>query len=282
MNGNKPGKVTRHLSSIVVLALSTLFTFARAAEPAFSFSVVPQQTATKTALTWGPIIAYLEQRTGQRFHLVTAKDIPTFEQGIAEGRDDFSYMNPHHYTVFHNAPGYQPLVRARDKVIKGIIVVNNDSRFRDIHDLAGQSLAFPAPAAFAATMLVRGYLQQQGISITPNYVGSHDSVYLNVVKGFYPAGGGIVTTLEKMKPEVQQQLRILWTSPDYTPHAIAVHPRVAAEIAEAVQQALVALDTTEAGKTMLAAINEKGWVKAHDSDWDDVRSLNLNAWSLKE
>ncbi len=118
---------------------------------AYTFSIVPQQSATKTALIWGPVLKYLEERTGEDFRLVTARDIPAFEQSLREGLADFSYMSPYHYTVFHETQGYRALVRARDQVIKGIVVVPKDSPLRDIHELAGRTLAFTRNA-FAATL----------------------------------------------------------------------------------------------------------------------------------
>ena len=245
------------------------------AHHAYTFSIGPQQAATKTALIWGPVMQYLEQRTGYQFQLVTARNGTVNAQGLDEGQYDFSYMNPYYYTVFHERQGYEALVRARDRVIKGIVVVPIDSPVQDIRELAGKKLAFPAPASFAASLLTQGNFAQQGIPVTPVYVGSHDSVYLNVAKGFFPAGGGILRTLKGMTPEIRDQLRVLWASPGYTPHAIAVHPRVPLEVAEAVQQALMDLDSTEVGRSMLDKMNIKGFTKAENADWNDVRALDL-------
>lgn len=242
----------------------------------YSFSVVPQQSASKTARIWKPILTYLQQHTGCRFILRTTKSIPLFEKKLAAASHDFSYMNPYHYTVFHDMSGYQALAKARDKRIKGIVVVRKDSPVKSLKDLHGKVLAFPSPAAFAASILPRGYLASSGIAITPRYVASHDSVYRNVAKGRYPAGGGVIRTFRNASPEVRAKLRILWTTKGYTPHAIAAHKRVPVAMQKKVQAALVALETTPAGKKMLKRMKVKGFVPAKNADWDDVRALKLN------
>ena len=75
---------------------------------------------------------------------------------------------------------------------------------------------------------------------------------------------------------MRDELRILWTTPAYTPHAIAVHPRVDAGIRHALQQALVAIDTDASRSDILARLKLKGFVAARNSDWDDVRALKID------
>ena len=189
-----------------------------------SFGIVPQQSASKLARLWAPILAYISKETGVQIVFGTGKDIPTFEERLRKGEYDLAYMNPYHYTVFHETTGYRAFAKARDKKINGILVVRKGDGITDISQLQGATLAFPAPAAFAASILTRAYLRAQGIEFTPKYVASHDSVYRSVAKGLYPAGGGIVRTLRNMSADVSEALDILWQSSDYTPHAFAAHP----------------------------------------------------------
>lgn len=252
---------------------------AQAEQPTYSFGIVPQQSASKLARLWGPILKQIGQQAGFKLRFTTAPDIPTFEERLANGEYDFAYMNPYHYTVFHQSNGYQALAKARDKRIKGIMVVRKDSEIQRLEDLQGNSLAFPAPAAFAASILSRANLSASAVSFTPAYVSSHDSVYRAVAKGLYPAGGGVIRTLNNVDSEIRQQLRVLWTSQGYTPHAIAFHPRVAEQDARQLQQALVSLETKDSGVALLKNIKLKGFEIAEDGDWNDVRSLELKQLS---
>jgi phosphonate transport system substrate-binding protein len=241
-----------------------------------TFGIVPQQSASKLAELWGPIAAYLGEKTGLEIQFRTAPDIPAFEQRLASGEYDIAYMNPYHYTVFHESPGYNAIAKARDKRIKGIIVVRKDSPIETLEQLDGKQLAFPAPAAFAASILPRAHLEDIGIGFTPKYVSSHDSVYSSVAKGFFPAGGGVIRTLRNTEPAIRDQLRVLWTTPGYTPHAIATHPRIDKATSGKLVAAIIGMEQDETGRKLLEAIKVKGFEQAEDRDWNDVRDLRLD------
>ncbi|MGB1239557.1 MAG: phosphate/phosphite/phosphonate ABC transporter substrate-binding protein, partial [Pseudomonadales bacterium] len=240
-----------------------------------TLGIVPQQSAKVLAQRWTPISQYLSEQTGFHISFKTAKDIPTFERRLLAGEYDLAYMNPYHYTVFSQRPGYLPLARERDKRIKGIVVVKRDSDITDISQLRAQTLAFPAPAAFAASVIPRAKMRDDALDITPKYVSSHDSVYLGVAKGFFPAGGGVKRTFNNAPAAVRDQLRILWTTPGYTPHALAAHPRVDEAARAKVLAALLGMHNSERGRALLQSVKFKQLSAAQDSDWDDVRQLNI-------
>ena len=277
-SSDRTARLTRRLTGFAfVLMFSAGVHSSRAAEqvPEFTFGIVPQQSATMLARLWGPILLYLGEKsaTSLRFH--TAPDIPTFEKRVRAGDYAFAYMNPYHFTEFNKAPGYQAIAKAKGRLIHGIIVVRADSPVMKLEDLDGMTLAFPAPAAFAATVLPQSWLRKEGIRFTPAYVSSHDSVYLGVAKGIFPAGGGIVRTLKNVALDVASQLRVLWTTPGYTPHAFAVHPAIDATTRERVAQAMYEMADDPQGRKLLATIKLNGLERARNEDWDDVRALNI-------
>lgn len=241
-----------------------------------TFGVVPQQSAGKLARNWGPILKYIEQNTGVALRFATAPSIPEFERRLAAGKYDISYMNPYHYTVFHESPGYQAFAKARGKRIKGIVVVLKDSPIENMQQLDGNEMAFPAPAAFAASVLPRAYLSQESIDIEAKYVSSHDSVYLSVARGLYPAGGGVVRTFNSIDPSVREQLKILWTTEPYTSHALAAHARVPKDVVRKIQGALVSLESNPEGVDLLKALSWRGVEPATDERWNDIRDLGLD------
>lgn len=240
-----------------------------------TFGVVPQQSASELARAWIPLFNVLSERAGFGLRFATAPNIPAFEQRLAAGEYDFAYMNPYHYTVFSQKPGYRAFAQEKARRLRGIVVVRKDSALQQLGELAGQEVAYPAPASFAATVLVRAELERLNLKTTPRFVGSHESVYLNVARGVHPAGGGIPRTLQAMAPEVRDQLRVLWSTRDYSPHALAAHPRVPAPMVDKMLAAMVAAEGTANGKAALQGLGLNGLVPAKDSDWDDVRALGI-------
>ncbi|MDC8832375.1 phosphate/phosphite/phosphonate ABC transporter substrate-binding protein [Alteromonas gilva] len=245
----------------------------------YTFGVVPQQSAYKLAQMWTPVLQHISAQTGIALKFVTAKDIPSFEEALAQGHYDIAYMNPYHYTVFHDKSGYVPLVRDVKKPLQGIIVTRRDSQINDISQLHGLTLAFPAPTAFAASIIPRAELNHAGVSITPRYVHSHDSVYLSVIKGLFTAGGGIMRSLEHLPAEQRAELKVLWRSQQYTGHAIAAHSDVPDAHRQHLIRAFSQLDETEQGRTLLEQLNFNQLQAAANEDWDDVRALGIHSLS---
>ncbi|KZK70147.1 phosphate ABC transporter substrate-binding protein [Shewanella baltica] len=243
------------------------------------FGVVPQQSTAQLAKLWPPILAGLSQGANYELQFATAPDIPTFEARLKAGVYDVAYLNPYHYIVFHEFPGYQALAREKNKKLKGIVVVRKDSPIKSIEQLEGKTLAFPAPASFAASVLPRAYLKNAKINVDVKYVGSHDSVYLSVIQGLVDAGGGVQRTFNNLTDTQKQQLNILWKTPEYTPHAIATHPRVSEVHRQALLEQFLKLSTTPAGQVLLSSVDFSAFTAGEDKDWDDIRSLSLGSLS---
>ena len=264
--------------SLLLTAASLLLGTSVQSQPALpnlSVGIVPQQAASELARAWIPLLQETGRRAGVQLVFRTASDIPAFENRVMKGEFDLVYMNPYHYVVFSKTPGYQAFLKEKDRKLVGIIVVPKDSPIQNLEQLNGRRVAFPAPAAFAASILPRAEFSRNQIEIDARYVSSHDSVYKGVAHGLFEAGGGIQRTLEAMEPQVASKLRVLARTPAYTPHALALHPRVDTELADRLRQAFISLSGDETGRALLAPLSFKGLVTATDSEWDAVRALKL-------
>lgn len=258
---------------IITLCLNSAFSWCK---QTLFLGVVPQQSAKVLATKWTPLVNHLSLQTGLKLKFVTAKDIPTFEKRLAKKTYHFAYMNPYHFVHFNETASYQAVAKQKDKRIKGILVVRKDASFQELADLQGQRLAFPAPAAFAASILTRAALQEHNVDFSPQYVSSHDSVYLNVAKGIFSAGGGVLRTFQLAPAHIKNQLKVFYTTNGFTPHALAASDSVDSETIIKVQQALIELAASPQGEQILKGINIGSFEVAQNSDWDDVRQLHLS------
>ena len=96
--------------------------------------------------------------------------------------------------VFHTDSDYRAIGRQSDHKLRGVMVARKDSGIEELADLQDAVIAFPSPAAFGASVIPRAELRNAGISFTPRYGRSHDSVYQAVAKGLILAGGGVTRT----------------------------------------------------------------------------------------
>ena len=259
--------------ALSTLLLGSTSTVQANVEKTYVFGIVPQQSATRLAQIWIPVFEQIGTLAGVKIKFATAKDIPSFEACLAKGAYDFAYMNPYHFTNFHEAGKYHAFARQADKRLRGVIVVRKDSPYKTLDELQSMSLAFPSPAAFGASVIPRAEMKRRGLPISPVYVKSHDSVYRSVVAGLFPAGGGVLRTLGNVPQTIRDQLRVLYKTDAYTPHAFAAHANTPQNVTARIADVMEAMSIES--HTVLKPLGMKGFQKAGDADWDDVRALNL-------
>jgi phosphonate transport system substrate-binding protein len=218
--------------------------------PTYSLSIVPQFSASVTAQNWSPLVDELA-RAGIALQLRFHKSIPDFENDFLAGLSDFIFANPYHAVMAHQGHGYIPLVKNTQEQLQGILVVRSDSTLRNIKELDGQAIAFPAPNAFGASLYMRALLADAQVRIRPSYVGNHANAYRRVLAGEFAAAGGIAATLADENDAVRRQLRVLYETPPTAPHPLMVHPRVPEATRERLRQLLVKLGGEPNGARLL-------------------------------
>ena len=275
------------LGAVVLLAVATAALLAAAVAGAqdkttFNVGVVPQFEARKLADIWLPILDELERRTGYHFDMEGSARIPVFEKSFEAGEFDFAYMNPYHCLVAMETQGYVPLVKDGSRMLFGVLVVREDSPVTRVEELAGKTIAFPAPNALGASLLMRAELARKvGIEFEAVYAQTHTSSYLNVVLGEADAAGGVMSTLQKQEPEIRDQLRVVYETVRTPPHPIVAHPRVPEEAREAVRQALLDMAATPEGQAMLAKIPMHQAVPAEKAEFAALGEMGLRDFYVK-
>lgn len=252
------------------------------AETSYTFGVVPQFEPRKLADIWAPILAEITQRTGLKLKMVGSPKIPDFEVSFMAGEFDFAYMNPYHAMLAAREQDYQPLVRDGSRRLQGILTVRKDSPITAIGDLEGKKIAFPAPNALGASLIIRADLATiHNVDILPVYVQTHSSVYLNVVLGTAAAGGGVLASLNQQKQEVRERLRIIYKTRTMAPHPVTAHPRVPTADREKVRQAFLDMGGNESGAALLARIPIHQVVAADRRDYAELAGWGLEKFYVK-
>lgn len=263
------------ISSFLLIS-SLLFSQNNYAENSYIFAIVPQQSANKTAERWLPILSYISEKSGIKLIFRTEKDIPAFEKKLDSMNYDFAYMDPFHYPLYHEKSSYNAILKSINKYINSVIVVKKNSPLKTLQDLSGKTIAFPSPTAFSASILNQAELKRKNVQFTPVYFSSHNLVYKNIIQDQIIAGGSVSQTLNRAKPEIKNNLRVLHKAKVITPHAIAAHRKVPENDIITIQNAFIKMRKDSEGMKLLKKAKLRHLGIAEDKDWDDVRSLNLN------
>jgi phosphonate transport system substrate-binding protein len=252
------------------------------AAPEYKFGVVPQFEPRRLSAIWMPILAELEKRTGFKLTMVGAARIPEFEGEFEAGRYDFAYMNPYHSLVAMRTQKYEPLIRDGGQKLFGILVVAKDSSFKDAKDLDGKSIAFPAPNALGASLLMRADLERlQKIRFTPVWAQTHTSAYLNAALGKVEAAGGVMASLQQQPQQVRDKLRIIYETRRIAPHPVMTHPRVPAADRDKMRQAFLDLGATPEGRELLAKVPISQVSTATVEDYREISGWGLEHYYVK-
>lgn len=234
--------------------------------------VVPQQSPQKLYKAWSPIVKYISEETGIDIIFKTEKSIPSFEKELYLGNYDIAYSNPYHYTLAHERVNHNAVVRF-DKMIVGILVVNKESNIKSLDDAINKEFLFPAPKAFAATLLTKyDILNKKNFSINDSkkfrYVNSHDSVYLGIERNIGDVGGGIIRTFNKFKNN--DKLRIIYKTDQYPSHPISISSKVNKEDIEKIKNALLKMPIE-----LSKLINSKRLIETENKEYKVVKDLAL-------
>lgn len=243
----------------------------------YTFGVVPQYSVEHLNQQWNPFLKNLGYRTNNNFIFKPVASMEEFYQLINLGYYDFVYVNPFQYVRINQKEGYKAFAKVKDMVLRGILVVNNNSNIVYLSQLAGFEIAFSNKKAFAAYLVSSHELHEQNIPFTPKFLGSHEKVYDAVSKGLYVAGGGVEQTLEAVPYDIKSKLSVLYTSPDYPPHAFAKHPRISETVVADIVSAMTDMNNNKSDELFLNMMNfPSGFVPASDADWNSVRKINVD------
>lgn len=243
----------------------------------YTWAVVPQFSSVVTHEKWAPFLAQLSENHGMKVKLQTYADFQSFEEDLLSGIPDFIYLNPFHAVMAKKVQNYTPIVRDGEKVLTGILVTRKDSGIREIPDLQGKSIAFPAPAAFGASLYMRALLiKEYNITFRTIYVGSHSNAYRATLVGRTEAGGGVERTLEAENEQVRDGLKIIFRTPGAIPHPVVAHPRVPKKVIESVIDFFFTSTRSRRGQEMLSSIQIGHPVRSdYNRDYANLEKLQL-------
>jgi len=272
---------------IVVAVLSVLFfTFSdayaepsqkEAADKTLVFGFLPIVSSQKLVTRFGPLADYLAEKLGKPVRIETAPDYAQFlHRTNDEKRYDILFTAPHFYYLAHRDANYQVLVRVNAPDLRAIIVAPNNSKLRTINDLRGHSLSTADPLALG-TALVRDRLIAAGIDpdkdLTLVATPSHNASLLSAHKGITDSASLMIPPFKRARPEIKNTMRIIDKTAG-TPHMpISVAPWLSAKEVSIIETSLMALNSTDEGRTLLKHLSWPGFAKVTSEEYDSLKPI---------
>jgi len=241
------------------------------------FGVLPLQNPVGLARLFMPLCARLTEALHRPVVFATAPDFTRFMARANAGRYDVLFLNPYLYRQLH---GYRPVARIKGLPFIGLLIAPRSHPIGPLtaKALAGRTIAFPDRRAFAATLMVKGYLRARGVIVDkdmrPLYLRSQDSVILAVARGLVDFGGTWPWSLAREPVGIRARVRI-WAHTKPGPEMpIAVRDSLSAATVKALQAALLGLSHDAQGRLILRGLGiPAGFAKADAHEYAHVPRL---------
>lgn len=213
-----------------------------------------------------------------QLRLEASRNYDEYDKKLYSARFHFAMPNPYE-TVLSLKHGYHVFGKLKDDgLFRGIIIVRRDGGIMQPTDLKGKKVAYPAPTAIAATMMPQYYLQTHGLDVNRDienvYVGSQESSILNVLHGFVAAAGTWPVpwqAFQKEHPEQAAKLVLRWQTETLPSVSWVAREDVSPALVQKFAHALFALQNSEEGRRLLAALPIDGFEAANDETYRPVR-----------
>lgn len=247
----------------------------------YVFGVHPLHNPERLHEVFAPIMEYLSQHVEEAgFRLEASRNYSAFDEKLYSRRFDFALPNPYQ-TVLAVSKGYRVFGKmGDDENFRGIILIRKDSGIRQVADLRGKAISFPAASALAATMMPQYFLQRHGLRVMSDvdirYVGSQESSIMNVYLGNVSAGATWPPPWRafiREHPDIEADLKIIWQTDTLPNNALVARDDIEPRVVEQVAKLLFSLHETEEGRVWLKRMELSRFEAADERTYDPVRSF---------
>jgi phosphonate transport system substrate-binding protein len=247
----------------------------------YRFGIHPLHNPSRLHEIFAPVMAYLDRHIPEaRFRIEASRNYAAYDEKLFAGEFHFSLPNPYQ-TVVALENGYRVFGKmGDDHNFRGIILVRKDSGIRQVTDLKGLAISYPAPTALAATMMPQYYLNTHGLDVMKDvenrYVGSQESAVMNVFLGHTAAGATWPPpwrALVKERPELAEQLEVKWQTAPLPNNGLVVRNDIPRPLVDKVARLLFELHTHAEGRAMLERMELSRFEPATDDTYEPVRNF---------
>ena len=244
----------------------------------YTFAVPPLMPMITTHANWSPFVERLGRETGLELELKLYETMDQFEKDIARGIPDFVFLHSVQVVAAKNAQGYIPMVR-NSKMVAGSIVVRKDSPITSIQDLEGKTMAFVGEKNLCRALLDNVLREELHISVNEVYAITAVNMLRYVILSKADAGGALDVSIEKLPPDLVDQVRVIYNTKKIAPHALIAHPRVQAKVRTSVAEAVLRMGSDGGCQSLMTAILLNAPVRAdYDRDYRKLEQMNIKRY----
>jgi phosphonate transport system substrate-binding protein len=254
-------------------------------------ALLPDENAAKVIQDNEHLKAYLEKELGRKisFHVLTS--YAAMIEATRNGRIDLAFFGPLSYCMAKDKCAIEPFaakLKDGSATYKAVIISNTESGIKSVEEIRGKRMAYGDQASTSSHLIPKGVLASRGVrpgDYRESFLGKHDAVALNVMRGNVDAGGLSQTIFNSLieKGTINKARVLVIAESDPIPeYPWVMQSDLAPELKEKVRLSFLNLRTPE----ILKPLKADGFAPIRDSDYDVIRKsariLNLDLGSLEK
>jgi phosphonate transport system substrate-binding protein len=254
-------------------------------------ALLPDENAAKVIQDNEHLKAYLEKELGRKiaFHVLTS--YAAMIEATRNGRIDLAFFGPLSYCMAKGKCAIEPFaakLKDGSATYKAVIIANAGSGIKSVEEIRGKRMAYGDQASTSSHLIPKGVLASRGVrpgDYRESFLGKHDAVALNVMRGNVDAGGLSRTIFNSLieKGTIDKARVLIIADSDPIPeYPWVMQSDLAPELKEKVRLSFLNLKAPE----ILKPLKADGFAPIRDSDYDVIRKsariLNLDLGSLEK
>lgn len=264
----------------LMMGLSTQVSAADPDPDLLKVALLPDENASELIKRNKPLKDYLESTLGKEVELIVTTDYSSMIEAMRFGRIDLAYFGPLSYVMAKSKSEIEPfaaMVVDGKPTYRSIIIANTASGVESYADIKGKKMAYGDRASTSSHLIPKTVLlESAGLEADEDYeahfVGTHDSVAVNVANGNADAGGLSEVIFQHVMDRGlidRDNVRVLGYSDEFPQYPWAMRSNLKPELKEKVREAFISIDSEE----ILSNLKAEGFAAVTDSDYDVIRKM---------
>lgn len=265
---------------LIAIGLPSLANAAEKNPDTLKVALLPDENASELIKRNQPLQDYLEKALDKNVELIVTTDYSSMIEAMRFGRIDLAYFGPLSYVMAKSKSDIEPfaaMVVDGKPTYRSVIIANAESGISEYADIKGRKVAYGDRASTTSHLIPKRILLEEaglkaGDDYEQHFVGSHDSVAINVANGNADAGGlsevifGHVTERGLVDPK---KVKVLGYSEEYPQYPWAMRSDLDPELKQRIRDSFLNLDDQEVLKNFKA----ESFAPISDSDYDVIRQM---------
>jgi len=245
----------------------------RAANGEYVLGAPPGQSRAEQAAIYEPMAEFLSRVTGKRFVVRYTDNWLTYSRDMTNEAYDLVFDAAALNSWRIERINHTPLLRLSGETVYLVVGRPDNSKVRELKNLAGHGVCAPLPPDVATLALQSQFDNpaRQPVIVESN---SWNEMYKNLKAG---KCDGAIITRQHLDRIDRKLVKVLYRHDAMPNHALSAGPRIPSELQERIRQTLLTAQGKVATAKLRAAFNAEELVPARGEDYAGLGKLLKNS-----